>query len=168
MDRPPAQCCRFRFGLRTLLAVVTLAAVASWWYAIGGAWYEKIKFEHTASQFKVGVTLENIRDALATEQRPAVTHYYPADNNKLKSVTTFRLADSIYFVCLGYSADLKSDFMEEPSNRMEIFRSPRPAQSAAPPFKDFFKYLDGNHNKTTISKYELIYSDPSVNPAGKR
>ena len=36
MESSPAiRRCRFRFGLRTLLAVVTRAAVGSWAYSVG-------------------------------------------------------------------------------------------------------------------------------------
>ncbi len=49
MDQPPATRRRFRFGLRTLLVVVTLAAVASWGYWVAWPWWqahrEQVDFE---------------------------------------------------------------------------------------------------------------------------
>ena len=49
---------RFRFGLRTLLVVVSLAAVASWGYWVAWPWWqayrEQIEFEAAVRQLKVG------------------------------------------------------------------------------------------------------------------
>jgi hypothetical protein len=156
----PAARRRFRFGLRTLLMVVTLAAVASWWYSFGLPWYVQSRFERTAMQFKSGVTLDYIRTSLTTAAHPATTQYYPMDSKKEQSVTAFMLTDAIYFVCLGYSMNRQADYLEEPSNRIEVFRSPRPANSTAPPFKDFFKYLHSARTNVTGFQCELIYSDP--------
>ena len=62
MDNAPAKPRRrFRFGLRTLLAVVTLAAVGSWGYWVVWPWWERyleqIRFEAATKQVKVGVKL---------------------------------------------------------------------------------------------------------------
>ncbi len=59
--QPTAKPRRFRFGLRTLLAVVTLAAVGSWGYWVAWPWWqayrEQVNFEAAASQLRIG---ENI------------------------------------------------------------------------------------------------------------
>ena len=47
MDKSPATRRRFRFGLRMLLAVVTLAAVASWAYWIGWPWWVDYRLRRT-------------------------------------------------------------------------------------------------------------------------
>ena len=58
MDQPVATRRRFRFGLRTLLAVVTFAAVGSWMYWIGWPWWtnlcEQSEFLAAVRQIKAG------------------------------------------------------------------------------------------------------------------
>ena len=60
MDQSPATRRRFRFGLRTLLAVVTFAAVASWGYWVAWPWWqeyqERMEFESFFTRFHVGMT----------------------------------------------------------------------------------------------------------------
>ncbi len=64
MSEPIATRRRFRFGLRTLLAAVTLAAVGSWAYWFGWPWWlayrERIQFERTARQLTVGSTMDDV------------------------------------------------------------------------------------------------------------
>ena len=64
MDQPPATRRRFRFGLRTLLAVVTLAAVGSWAYWIGWpSWQmyqEQCRFEEAVKHLHIGNTTADI------------------------------------------------------------------------------------------------------------
>ena len=58
MDQPPTSRRRFRFGLRTLLAVVTFAAIGSWVYWIGWPWWtnlcEQSEFLAAVRQIKAG------------------------------------------------------------------------------------------------------------------
>src|SRR4029079_9688841 len=60
VDQPVAKHRRFRFGLRTLLAVVTVAAVASWAYWFGWPWWsvqrEQERFLAAVMQTKIGMT----------------------------------------------------------------------------------------------------------------
>jgi hypothetical protein len=55
---------RFRFGIRTLLVVVTLAAVGSWAYWFGWPWWmlhqRQASFLDAAMQFKVGATDDDL------------------------------------------------------------------------------------------------------------
>ena len=46
MDQPPATRLCFRFSLRALLVVVTLAAVGSWAYWIAGPWWAIYREQH--------------------------------------------------------------------------------------------------------------------------
>ena len=50
----------FQFRLRTLLVVVTLAAVASWGYWFGWPWWQnyqqQVRFEAAVRQLKTGMT----------------------------------------------------------------------------------------------------------------
>lgn len=65
---------RFRFGLRTLLAAITLAAVASWIYWDGWArWLvhrEQMRFEAAASQLHGGETIQDVFDGLHQLEAP--------------------------------------------------------------------------------------------------
>lgn len=80
MDNAPAKPRRrFRFGLRTLLSVVMLAAVGSWGYWSGWPWWslyrEQAKIESSLSALKVGV---NVADA--EKRLPHTTCYVLAAN----------------------------------------------------------------------------------------
>jgi hypothetical protein len=72
----------FQFRLRTLLVVVTVAAVASWGYWMAWPWLysylERRRFELAASQIKAGATQKNVTTALADYQ-PAGRPYEVSD-----------------------------------------------------------------------------------------
>ena len=86
--KPPAKRRRFRFGLRTLLAVVTLAAVASWGYWV--AWprwreyRERAGFESAVKRLKIGDTIDTAFDLLTpgrdipTVLPPPIRDRFPA------------------------------------------------------------------------------------------
>src|SRR5436190_7097742 len=58
MDQPVGKRRRFRFGLRTLLVVVALAAVGSWGYWVAWPWWqghrEQMEFESALAKFHAG------------------------------------------------------------------------------------------------------------------
>ena len=69
--QPTAAPRRFRFGLRTLLAGVTLAAIGSWAYWFGWPWWkeyrEQCKFESAVAKLHVGISQYEF------DQRPLLT-----------------------------------------------------------------------------------------------
>src|SRR6478672_3849658 len=104
-SQPVARRRRFRFGLRTLLAAVTLAAVGSWAYWFGWPWWlayrERIQFERTARQLKVGSTMD---DVFAQFYPP---HRMAGDGTQTKTYTEnyfdikhYKLAQAEYFIFL--------------------------------------------------------------------
>jgi hypothetical protein len=95
MDQPIAPPRRFRFGLRTLLAVVTLAAVASWGYWIGWPWWqayhEQIQFEGEIRQLKAGTSPIDAQNAITFKSDPLV------QVTKSDQVTGRQLSDPRYY-----------------------------------------------------------------------
>ena len=96
--------CRFRFGLRTLLAVVTLAAVGSWGYWIGWPswveWREQKDFESSARQIKVGMTRNQWTNLIHwnNSNRPA-SHDYDPQHVRI-GLTWLAWSNAIY--CIFY------------------------------------------------------------------
>ena len=106
MDQPPASRRRFRFGLRTLLATVTLAAVASWGYWIGWprlySYLERRRFELAASRLKAGASEKDVTTALA-EFHPASRPLEMADLNANHiRLARFDLSTTSYVIWLRY------------------------------------------------------------------
>jgi hypothetical protein len=60
MNDAPTKHRRFRFGLRTLLVVRTVAAVASWGYWVAWPWWqayhEQVQFEAEIKQLNTGTS----------------------------------------------------------------------------------------------------------------
>ena len=131
MDHHPATRSRFRFGLRTLLVVVALAAVASWAYWIGWPWLtlyrEQRRFERTVSQLKAG---SNMDDAFRLLKWQWFRIEYGSsdansDNNIIK-VLRYELPKSDYYIrfVLPVKAMKNGSITYCPCSNVEVFRAP--------------------------------------------
>ncbi len=187
--------CRFRFGLRTLLAVVTLAAVGSWGYWIGWPswveWREQKDFESSARQIKVGMTRNQWTNLIHwnNSNRPA-SHDYDPQHVRI-GLTWLAWSNAIY--CIFYRVPggigLNGD-NNIPCSSVEVFRLPPIPRGyrartesgktyEEPEFKDFpdntllvylsdFQdFISGDRKNNPGFQYELIYSDPPATPAAK-
>jgi hypothetical protein len=159
---------RFRFGLRTLLAVVTLAAVGSWAYCVGWPWWklhqEQMQFESLAKHLKANVSDNQVWDRLAanpsyriwwnkTDGEPS-EQYYLVPN---------KWPNAVYFVS---SVKSKSDGKWL---RHQVYRLS--SNSSEEAFRDsigsLVRFLNRGQTGDPGFPYEVIYSDPPETPAAK-
>jgi hypothetical protein len=186
---------RFRFGLRTLLAVVTLTAVASWSYWFGWPWWvnwrEQVAFENSVRQIKAGMTRNQWTDLIQwnNSNRPA-SHDYDPQHVRV-GLTWLVWPNAVY--CIFYRVPggigLNGD-NNIPCSSIEVFRLPQIPRGykartesgkeyESPEFKDFpdiqtltyvsdfFGFISGDRKNNPGFQYELIYSDPPETPAAK-
>ena len=138
--QPAAPRRRFRFGLRTLLAVVTLAAVASWGYWIGWPWWlvhrEQMKFEESVGQIKIGMTPSAASKLVDWKSRITTNSVaFDSQHNPIE-LTKYVWPNAIY--CIYYEVPIPKDGI--PSNgacsSVEVF-SPSTCTG----------FLSGTHSK---------------------
>jgi hypothetical protein len=124
---------RFRFGLRTLLVVVTLAAVGSWGYWIGWPMWEKgraqLAFERSARQLKAGMTLDEAYNILVPNewwQALPKSSFYDSSGNRFVG-TWIVWPNAIYCICIVLpNVTLQDSDYGWPSTSIEVFRLPPP------------------------------------------
>jgi hypothetical protein len=197
MDNAPATPRRrFRFGLRTLLAVVTLAAVASWAYWIGWPWWldhcERIKMEQSIRQFQPGMPLAQFHGLVGNALLRLVRVTGFSDGSVGHQVFDFDIGRGLYIACIEVQlSDPTGD--GEICRRLEFYRLPLPpidyrahtshglavdsseVTPATTPSErarmlymaDFREFIAGDRKNNPGFQYELIYSDPPAKPAAK-
>lgn len=175
----------FRFSLRTLLAVVTLAAVGVWVWTSMPLWLkgrEQLDFERSARQIKAGMKLSDEK-LLLSKQRD----YYSSSDTSYRPILLARYDWPNAIYCVYYVLDQSP--IKDPSDRriesVQIFRIPavpdgyqprtlagkRSIDRHVPPLKpeqkpiagymaDFLDFLNGDRKNNPGFGYELIYSDP--------
>jgi hypothetical protein len=125
---------RFRFGLRTLLIVVTLAAVGSWGYFVGWPWWvvyrEQMSVERAAKQLKPGMTLDEAGDILnASCSGFRVMHYQTACEDSGRGypichgAVHFETTKAGYIAFFEYERGL-ADLPNAVFKTVEVFRLP--------------------------------------------
>jgi len=196
MDQPTTTRRRFRFGLRTFLAVVTLAAVGSWAYWVGWPWWlvhrEQMQFEESVHQIKAGMTPTAASKLVSCKSRITTsTVAFDWQHNPI-GLERYVWPNAIY--CIFYVVPAPKD--GTPSNgacsSVEVFRLPpvpaayqartaggrRSITRTLPPLKpddipmygyiaDFLEIISGDRKNNYGFQYELIYSDPPAKPERK-
>jgi hypothetical protein len=156
---------RFRFGLRTLLAVVTLAAVGSWGYWVAWPWWQeygdRISFENEVKGLRTKWKEQGGVPMLNVTRRPdrEFSSMVQLDSHILQCYRFERATYFIYFVIspFGY-----------PITRIELFRSPPiSVDDRSVVANKFWAFVSGDRKSNPDFKYELIYSDPPATPAAK-
>ena len=184
---------RFRFGLRTLLVVVTLAAVGSWGFWFGWPAWQAFQlrktFESNVRSLKVGdhpTSTSNLagakNDGLIVLQQAEATSWKTG-------MCSYELPGATYCV-FGEFPRLS---LGTECVRIEVYRLPpmppgyrsQRSKSNAPLkymsshsdlsghypqmeyTNDFFCFLNGDRKNNPGFQYELIYSDSPAKPEGK-
>ena len=168
MDQLPATRRRFRFGLRTLLAVVTLAAVASWGYWVGWPWWklhkEQMQFEHLARRLKANVSDNQVWDQLAANPLYRVWwNSVDQQESERYYVVPYKWPNAVYFVS---SIKLKSNgkWVGHDVYRLTAFSNEQAFRDAV---GRLVRCLDRGQTGNAGIDYELIYSDPPAKPGAK-
>ena len=97
-SQPSDQRRRFRFSLRMLLAVVTLAAVASWGYWIGWPWWERQRFEYLLRQLKAGATFETTKNDLGEKPYLHIKITQGRDGKSYVGISRYIVGNAVYCV----------------------------------------------------------------------
>jgi hypothetical protein len=197
MDNAPVKSRRrFRFGLRTLLAVVTLAAVASWAYWIGWPWWldyrEQMTMERSIRQFQRGMPLGEFQGLVSGGSLQLIRISGSSDGMHSHEIFDFDIGRAVYIAYI----ELQVSDPNVPSricDRLEFYRLPLPpidyqacttsenfvdssgvTPSTSPKERsrmlymaDFREFLSGDRKNNPGFQYKLIYSDPPATPAVK-
>ena len=170
----------FRFSLRSLLAVVTLAGVASW-YWISWPWWvayrEQVRVETAIRHLKAGTppsfpaSLDAARSVVRAVTFKRVSELPEPDDKHPEIVLLPYVTErAVYCICFVVAEKPRSD-RHAPSTSLEAFRLPRMPKNYQPKMHlksepeldyiaDFFSIHTGENVDDHRIQYELIYSDP--------
>jgi hypothetical protein len=191
MNNAPSEHRRwFQFRLRTLLVVVTLAAVASWGYWVGRPWWQnyqqQVRFEAAVRQLKTGMTPDAAEALLPVKDDYFLIMQWQSGGMK-EAMGRHVLNNSVY--CVLYKFDRVAD-RTTPCVSVLVFRLPHVPRGMAqadgnpdpgvakdkmdppPPggilteqyFNYFFWFTSVDRKTNPGFEYELIYSDPPAKP----
>src|SRR5262245_16903316 len=179
---------RPRFSLRTLLLVVTAAAVFCWAYWIGWPWWlvyrEQCAFEATVKQLHIGSTTNDmlalpLSDARARAGVIERSFIYPAcgwfvrgwpnavyvgvvliDESPIEHVRVRFKSVALYRL-----SPIPKDYQPfsasiRNASRAEYFANPKAEKARYIYAQDFLDFIIGDPKHNPGFKYELIYSDP--------
>jgi len=159
MDQPTTSR-RFRFGLRNLLVVVTLAAVGSWAYWFGWPWWslhrEQMRFEAAVQKMKIGMTQDEELACLPddlTAQIASIGIEWPKPDLHL-----YLWPNAVYYIINQLSVN---DYTAK-IRRIEVFRLPSTPSKTVydQDHVEFLRMISDGLANTKGFQYELIYSDP--------
>jgi hypothetical protein len=188
---------RFRFGLRTLLAIVAVAAIASWACWVGRplwlAHREQTGFEMIVKQLKAGIVTNKAVSMLGQGMASFGWDrgFAFIDDERHSGLMEFSWPNTTYAIYFEYRDKWDiSTLSENPWANLEVFRLPNrpidytphtasgrkvianlPLNSPERPEwayrQDLLEFLSGDRKNNPGFEYELIYSDPPVKPEGK-
>jgi hypothetical protein len=173
-------------------AVLSWGYFFGWpWFS---AYYEQVRFERAASQLKAGDSTFTVMGAftaagLLAPKKIAPTSYTSTERGTQFGLSQFVLKNAVYFVYLEYPKDYSGGLLSAPSVRVEVFRLPpvprgykaqrktidkgngnrtEPPKLGEPPEKtygdDFEDFLKSDRRDRNGMQFELIHSDPRINP----
>ena len=117
----------YRFSLRTLMILVTVAALGSWVYLEGWPrlvifWQER-QFESGARQLKVGsVPLTGMQ--LVPGKNPVSTTYTSSGEGRLIGLTKYVWPNAVYCIYYVFPNGYSGGMMQAPCESVEVFRLP--------------------------------------------
>jgi hypothetical protein len=182
---------RLRFSLRTLLALVALAAIGSWSYWVARPWWldyrERIAMEKSIKQFRPGMPLIEFHRLVSNGYLRLVRVTGFSDGLNGHQVFDFDIGRAIYIACIEVQPDPKGS--SEICRRLEFYRLPFPpndyrartkhgaaveASEVTPStsatersrmlyMADFREFIAGDRANNPGFKYQLIYSDAAAN-----
>jgi hypothetical protein len=168
IDVPTTRRRWFQFRLRTLLALVTFAAVASWAYWIGWPWWllhkEQARFLESVTNLKAGVLWKDVN--LNCKTCGGGQFAIPEFRNKTIVMNCW---PNVTY-CVLIEVESAADGINETCTKIELFRLPPlsldehvPGNSRSPKYeylRSFFLMIGGDRKDSGGFQYELIYSDP--------
>lgn len=181
-DAPPPRRRWFRFGMRTLLAALTVAAVASWLYWDGWTrwqlYLEQMQFEAAVQSMPAGMTIREADSALQAmrSRREALygqrnkwgylvyewpdsvyVFYVPTPDTPHAAHTSFELFRLPAFP-RQYTA--KTAFAKSAVNWMKSNQEDPARLVKGAYWSDFFDMIRGDRRDKLGFEYELIYAAP--------
>jgi hypothetical protein len=185
---------RFRFGLRTLLVVVTLSAVGSWAYWIGWPWWqirrEQLRPEGFVRRIHVGMSYDDIFKPPGLPSGTNGSSFTLHGRRQFIVWLQYSWPNSMYVFCVRFP--IKGPGLDlGPCDGVELFAlappppnyhirsenggeyiEPLGEESARflfdnPYIYDFLDFVLGDDKNNPGFEYELIYSDPSAKPVAK-
>jgi hypothetical protein len=165
----------FRFSLRTLLVLVTLAAVGSWAYWIGWPWWlvsrEQSQIVELVSQLKIGISMNEVEAITASGDNQREWCHGGNPGNNLERFGALLVMDDRYRTyCLYaiYSWGFLKGRHDGPVIykllQTHLFKLPLGSLSSPDLYLSNVKKYDylEDLNKHGASGPTLIYSDPSA------
>jgi hypothetical protein len=184
----------FRFSLRTVFVLVTLAAVGSWTYWIGWPWWlmhrEQTQFEESVHQIKAGMTPTAASKLVSWKSRITTsTVAFDWQHNPI-GLERYVWPNAIYCIFYVVPAAKHGTPSNGACSSVEVFHLPpvpagyqartgggrRSVTRTLPPLKpddipmygymaDFLEIISGDRKNNPGFEYELIYSDPPTKPS---
>jgi hypothetical protein len=117
----------YRFSLRTLMTLVTVAAIGTWGYLEGWprlvVYWQERQFESGARQLKVGsVPLTGMQ--LVPGKNPVSTTYTSNGEGRLIGMTKYVWPNAVYCIYYVFPGGYSGGMMQAPCESVEVFRLP--------------------------------------------
>jgi hypothetical protein len=189
MTQTAAHSSSFRFSLRTMFILVTLAALASWFVVSGlplwKTYQERTSIEAAAKQLKAGTSLFQASDALFAAARKTMWYKIADADGAEESASSVHFAtDHDAYIAFLRFRPRQIDAEHAPCTSIEIFRLPlapakyqpqtaRGRAAAKQPsgyspdqrlnvfISDFLEFLLSDRTNNPGFTYEIIQADPT-------
>jgi hypothetical protein len=183
----------YRFSLRTLMILVTVAAIGTWGYLEGWprlvVYWQERQFESGARQLKVGSVPLTGMQLVPGKNPHGTTYSSSARAGRLVGVTSYVWPNAVYCIYYVFPNGYSGGMMQAPCESVEVFRLPpvpqgymgrtdagrerehqedgKPGGDAAQIeayLTDFLTVISGDRQDKHRMQYELIHADPLAKP----